>query len=819
MPKYFLRIVVLVLIPTLGADPVAAFAVMNSLSLGRGPAALGVRGQVPLVNESCFQEQALAEVAEFVRAVLQISAIKGRHLINDEFAYAIEGSLRSPVWEFQDKQAEPSSLSRLLFKFARSKKEFDGGTPPQAPSAAPTRIPLTADAQIREILSKAQSGEADLSSIAASIVQVLRGMKQPEYLSRLEDAVVILTGAKVSRWSGLIQILGKYWRRAEHIGLLEEVQAFFEKERLSEAALEQAKPPYDPSGETEVRLSPEDVSKHLETKARYLGSLWEFYDVDLAQSLTLGFLEAAKGLVPQRQIVLQAMHMVGIAARNDPPISKLLGGYMYCHWVVTGLFGVVLPLVELDSTLKIETGHSGGGHYLRITFHGEPVAADYLDRIVNYDSSKPENNSEVRDLGLRFMYARSQGAKLSASNEPASGKIVITMNFRAPAPPMVMEIRKKEPQTAGDKPESTHDPLTRWIDQRRLTGRYQEVVRQVEQSVTASISRLSLSSRLDRLEGWDEQGAFIPSVLQGLILCLPNQGSLQAARMATYLYRTEHMALSTLQRKIQAMLNWEIEAMKKLPPKNYIDYRYRLGLEVHSSIPNDRKGRQIRRLLEFMMHVDGNPPVDGVGTNYQAGGLEFQSLPSYSWRTQELIWDLWEDLARAEAYGVVGELEAPVDQVWLHINVNGKLDKTSARPLLYLWVRQNAELAKSLAVALHPAWSKRYKDRIWMVRNPGSSKLGGIRTEITGMMAVSYRPKFQAILRRYRRNLISAINEAVWAIQNSDTSKARRILKRVQNYVGPDGINQSSTRLLQSLQQYYKQVTQKANRTPLRRAV
>ena len=229
------------------------------------------------------------------------------------------------------------------------------------------------------------------------------------------------------------------------------------------------------------------------------------------------------------------------------------------------------------------------------------------------------------------------------------------------------------------------------------------------------------------------------------------------------------------------------------------------------------------------MRVPANLDRSGrlrVATNWQDKTLEFQSLPSFSWKAQDLIWELWEQLAETKGFLLLGKLKRPLDEIWLHFNVNGRLKGPLKEALLYRWVEVNAELAKRLPKKIRPLLRPHPDEDYWLweVREPSSSNLAGAggdfhkdRSEVTGMWMVSDSPRYRKILRAYRSKLLEALDEAVWAFMEKEKDpEAERQWKRIQAQldlpIGPPEVDWSLirkvqelqlARLLESLQRYF----------------
>ena len=110
------------------------------------------------------------------------------------------------------------------------------------------------------------------------------------------------------------------------------------------------------------------------------------------------------------------------------------------------------------------------------------------------------------------------------------------------------------------------------------------------------------------------------------------------------------------------------------------------------------------------------------------------------------------------------------------MNFNGRF-QGRRRPLKieFLWLQRNAALFRALnRYDLFPEKLNKYDH--YYLRPPRSSRLGGKRTEATGLLYQSTTPEHDAAVAAYRRNLFKVMDDAAWAYQNRTTNPAAAAL-------------------------------------------
>jgi hypothetical protein len=237
------------------------------------------------------------------------------------------------------------------------------------------------------------------------------------------------------------------------------------------------------------------------------------------------------------------------------------------------------------------------------------------------------------------------------------------------------------------------------------------------------------------------------------------------------------MSVADLRREMEQWIAWD-EAARAANGEDHL-----IALELHTAVSNDETGRRLQRLLELAMRVPGNLQYGRlrVETIFEDGGLEIQTLPSYSYEIQARIWELWEEITDAEGLDLNLTPSGRSD-AWLHVNFNGRLQGELTQAFLYRAVAAQAEFSKPAQLSLRPEVPPSGHYYPLRVRDPRESKLSqDPRTELTLMIHAataevpnSWVPFLgQQVLRKYRRDLLREIDGVVAAYRRRDQQPER----------------------------------------------
>jgi len=210
--------------------------------------------------------------------------------------------------------------------------------------------------------------------------------------------------------------------------------------------------------------------------------------------------------------------------------------------------------------------------------------------------------------------------------------------------------------------------------------------------------------------------------------------------------------------------------------------------------PGDTSGAVLAQFFQIIMNVPLNrKETDGllITPVFEAGGLEFQTLRSHSWKVQDRLWVLLEKVAEQEGFLLLGPSNSSPDETWLHINFNGRLVGPEASKIEFLWLERNAALFRALdRYDLFPETFNKYDH--YYLRLPRPSRLGGERTEATGLLYESTKPAHDAVVASYRRDLFKTMDDAAWAYQNRGVHSEAAALWERLTVAHPDGTDQLS---------------------------